>query len=345
MKHLPSRGFTLLISVLLVTVILSLSLSLLDVAYKQVVLSSTAKQSQYAFYTADSALECTLYWDQLTTGSAFDSSSQQVSTPVTNTYTYTGANQPFIIPAGVSALTVKMWGAGGGGGSDSTGGGGGYATAVVPVTPGEQIDVRVGGRGFGTSGGNPGAAGAGGSSTFPTGGAHTNTAGATGGAGGGGGYGGGGGGGSVLGAGGGGAGYSDPANISVTLTTGSNATPGNSGDASRGTAGNGGAAGTGAAGAYGLIIISYTVTSIVQNNPPPTIACLNQTIPLTSVLNGQTRTTTFSVPCATGGSQGSVTVYKTNNLTYTTTTIYANGYNSCTDSDPRRIERGIKVSY
>ena len=64
MHHQPQRGFTLLIAVVLSGVILSLSLALLDIAYKQIVLSSTAKQSQYAFYNADSALECILYYDQ-----------------------------------------------------------------------------------------------------------------------------------------------------------------------------------------------------------------------------------------------------------------------------------------
>ncbi len=64
MSTSPSRGFTLLIAVILTSVLLSVGLALLDVAYKQVVLSSTAKQSQTAFYAADSALECALYWDQ-----------------------------------------------------------------------------------------------------------------------------------------------------------------------------------------------------------------------------------------------------------------------------------------
>ncbi len=58
------RGFTLLIAVVLTSVLLSVGLALLDIAYKQVVLSSTARQSQYAFYAADSAMECVLYWDQ-----------------------------------------------------------------------------------------------------------------------------------------------------------------------------------------------------------------------------------------------------------------------------------------
>ena len=58
------RGFTLLIAIVLTSVLLSVGLALLDVTYKQVTLSSSARQSQYAFYAADSALECALYWDQ-----------------------------------------------------------------------------------------------------------------------------------------------------------------------------------------------------------------------------------------------------------------------------------------
>lgn len=58
------RGFTLLTAVVLSSVILTVALALLDVTYKQVLLTSTARQSQYAFYAADSVLECVLYYDQ-----------------------------------------------------------------------------------------------------------------------------------------------------------------------------------------------------------------------------------------------------------------------------------------
>ena len=58
------RGFTLLISIILASVALVVGLALADVAYKQVVLSSTARNSQVAFYRADSAMECALYYDQ-----------------------------------------------------------------------------------------------------------------------------------------------------------------------------------------------------------------------------------------------------------------------------------------
>ncbi len=59
-----SSGFTLLIAIILSSVVLTLALALLDVAYKQVVLASSAKNSQYAFYNANTALECALYYDQ-----------------------------------------------------------------------------------------------------------------------------------------------------------------------------------------------------------------------------------------------------------------------------------------
>ncbi len=61
---LPQRGFTLLIAVVLASVSLSIGMALLDIALKQVILSSSARQSQIAFYNADSVLECALYYDQ-----------------------------------------------------------------------------------------------------------------------------------------------------------------------------------------------------------------------------------------------------------------------------------------
>ena len=58
------RGITLLISVIISSVVLSVALALLDISYKQQILASSAKESQKAFYNADTAMECALYWDQ-----------------------------------------------------------------------------------------------------------------------------------------------------------------------------------------------------------------------------------------------------------------------------------------
>ncbi len=61
-----------------VAVILSVGLALSNVAFKQVILASTATQSQYAFYSADSAMECALEQDQ--TNDTFDYNTEAVGT-------------------------------------------------------------------------------------------------------------------------------------------------------------------------------------------------------------------------------------------------------------------------
>lgn len=58
------RGFALLIAVIFMSAMLTFGLALGSLGYKQQVLASSAIQSQYAFYAADSALECALYADQ-----------------------------------------------------------------------------------------------------------------------------------------------------------------------------------------------------------------------------------------------------------------------------------------
>ena len=62
---------------------------------------------------------------------------------------YTGADQSFVVPAGVTSLTAKLWGAGGGAGHNGTGNppqtaAGGYTTGQIAVTPGETLTLVVG---------------------------------------------------------------------------------------------------------------------------------------------------------------------------------------------------------
>jgi Tfp pilus assembly protein PilX len=57
------RGFTLFIAIVLAAVAATVTLALTSLAYKSLILSSSAKDSQYAFYAADTALDCALYWD------------------------------------------------------------------------------------------------------------------------------------------------------------------------------------------------------------------------------------------------------------------------------------------
>lgn len=67
--------------------------------------------------------------------------------PVTETFDFTGGSQTFVVPADVCQITVDAFGAAGGTISASAPGQGGRATATLAVTPGEVLQVNVGGAG------------------------------------------------------------------------------------------------------------------------------------------------------------------------------------------------------
>ena len=68
MTHRPhvrlQGGFTLIVAVVFISVFLGFGLALSSLGYKQSVLASSAVDSQYAFYAAESGLECALHNDQ-----------------------------------------------------------------------------------------------------------------------------------------------------------------------------------------------------------------------------------------------------------------------------------------
>ena len=79
----------------------------------------------------------------------------------TETFNFTGAAQTWTVPAGVTEVTFDLYGAQGGGdtGGVFAAGLGGRATTTIFVTPGESIQVNVGGRGEVSSTGSTGGAG------------------------------------------------------------------------------------------------------------------------------------------------------------------------------------------
>ncbi len=76
------------------------------------------------------------------------------------TFSYTGALQTYTVPAGVNMIQIECWGAQGESVGSSTGGLGGYVSGELVVTPGEILNVYVGGQtgfnGGGTSGSGSG---------------------------------------------------------------------------------------------------------------------------------------------------------------------------------------------
>jgi len=156
--------------------------------------------------------------------------SNSVLAQTTDTYTTSGN---WTVPAGVTSVTVEIWGAGGGGGGSNTnaaggagGGSGAYVSRIIPVTPGTYAFTLGTGGNAGTAAGGTG--GTGGNSTITIGGFTLTANGGTGGVGDAG----------AVGAGGAASGG----------TTNTNGNPGLAGGASGGNGGaspNGGTGGTG----------------------------------------------------------------------------------------------------
>lgn len=59
------KGYAILFTVVVVSAISVITVGLSNIAYKQLVLSSLAKDSQIAFYQADTAGDCALYADRV----------------------------------------------------------------------------------------------------------------------------------------------------------------------------------------------------------------------------------------------------------------------------------------
>ncbi len=64
-RQSPQKGFVILFAVIITSIVLLVSIGISGVIYKETLLSSSSRDGGYAFFAADSGLECALYWDSL----------------------------------------------------------------------------------------------------------------------------------------------------------------------------------------------------------------------------------------------------------------------------------------
>lgn len=57
------KGVTLFIAILVTGTLLLVSTAIVNIAVRESFITSAARESQYAFYAADTGAECALYWD------------------------------------------------------------------------------------------------------------------------------------------------------------------------------------------------------------------------------------------------------------------------------------------
>jgi Tfp pilus assembly protein PilX len=80
-------GFTLLIAIVITATLLLVSTGIVSVAVKEAFLSSSARESQHAFYAADTGIECAIFWD------IKNPNNQEISAFSTTTTTNINCNQ------------------------------------------------------------------------------------------------------------------------------------------------------------------------------------------------------------------------------------------------------------
>ena len=57
-RHAPNTGFALLLTIVVISVVLAVGISLLDITVKQISLSTTGRDSEVAFHGAQASVEC-----------------------------------------------------------------------------------------------------------------------------------------------------------------------------------------------------------------------------------------------------------------------------------------------
>lgn len=62
-RHWRQRGFTLFVAIVVTGTLLVIASGITNLAVRQSFISTSARESQHAFYAADSGIECALYWD------------------------------------------------------------------------------------------------------------------------------------------------------------------------------------------------------------------------------------------------------------------------------------------
>lgn len=79
------KGFTLFIAITIMGTLLLIATGIVNLSVKQSLISNAARESQTAFYAADSGMECALFWDAKNPGgdkSAFATSSPPSTTTI-----------------------------------------------------------------------------------------------------------------------------------------------------------------------------------------------------------------------------------------------------------------------
>jgi hypothetical protein len=116
--------------------------------------SSTGAIGSFSAVGSDTTTTYSVRATSTVSGSVFADRNFSITrnAPRVSYYNYTGGDQTFTVPTGVTRVLFKLWG-GGGGGNSGKGGGAGYSTGIRNVSGGQSYTLRVAGKGIDTCSG------------------------------------------------------------------------------------------------------------------------------------------------------------------------------------------------
>lgn len=106
---MKNKGFALFMAVIITGTLLVIATGVVSLAVRQAFLSTSARESQHAFYAADSGIECVLYWDvhnpsgvsafATSTGSQINCNTQTMTVGgvAISTFTFNFSPDPFCV--------------------------------------------------------------------------------------------------------------------------------------------------------------------------------------------------------------------------------------------------------
>ncbi|MDQ5912570.1 MAG: hypothetical protein QG568_785 [Patescibacteria group bacterium] len=81
LKNKKAKGFTLFLALIVSSLVLAIGVSMGTIILKQLIFSNSGRESQLAFYAADSGAECAVYWHRKDINGALAESVFSTSSP------------------------------------------------------------------------------------------------------------------------------------------------------------------------------------------------------------------------------------------------------------------------
>lgn len=100
-----NKGIAILFSVIVAVLMVAIGATITSIAMRQTILSSTGRESQYAFYAANTGLECARYWDWIGRLDENDGVAFPLEEASDNTIEQTRTNREDLNCAGNSIVT------------------------------------------------------------------------------------------------------------------------------------------------------------------------------------------------------------------------------------------------